>query len=293
MRIKRKETEINLMNIYAPNSNTERKDFFNNLWQYKTGGVNLLVAGNFNCVPDLHMDKLGGNPSTGDTGLTELHSFTYTHDLIDVWRLTHPHDKIFTWSNRDYSIRSRLDRWYIPNNLRASSNLSIRACPFSDHALVELNVMPLNGSSRGKGVWKLNNSILHDDGFKNEIKLILDYMKSKQSEYDDQFCWWDDTKKQFKRTAINYSIRQARHRGQRENSLLRQLKREKHLLNADADKAEIIQNELNAITTQRLNGAKIRSRAQWIEEGEKPTSFFFNLEQSKQANACYFKAVNY
>lgn len=61
------------------------------------------------------------------------------------------------------------------------------------------------------------------------------------------------------------------------------------MLNADADKAEIIQNELNAITTQRLNGAKIRSRAQWIEEGEKPTSFFFNLEQSKQANACISK----
>jgi len=34
---------------------------------------------------------------------------------------------------------------------------------------------------------------------------------------------------------------------------------------------------------QEAEGAKIRSRAQWIEEGEKPTRYFFRLENKRAA----------
>ena len=41
---------FNVMNVYTPTVPTERKDFFDELWRYKPGDQNLLLAGDFNCV---------------------------------------------------------------------------------------------------------------------------------------------------------------------------------------------------------------------------------------------------
>ena len=38
------------------------------------------------------------------------------------------------------------------------------------------------------------------------------------------------------------------------------------------------QGELNNIREKRLEGSMVRARAKWIEEGEKPSSYFCNLE---------------
>ena len=37
--------------------------------------------------------------------------------------------------------------------------------------------------------------------------------------------------------------------------------------------------ELNTILLDEAQGSIVRSRARWIEEGEKSTSYFFNLEK--------------
>ena len=50
-----------------------------------------------------------------------------------------------------------------------------------------------------------------------------------------------------------------------------------------------IEQQLRELVTKRLEGAKIRSRASWLEKGERPTSFFFNLEQTKQKQAAITK----
>ena len=45
----------------------------------------------------------------------------------------------------------------------------------------------------------------------------------------------------------------------------------------------LVSNFLNLVDEQR-KGAQIRNRAQWIEEGEKCTIFFYNLEKKKIIN---------
>ena len=47
-----------------------------------------------------------------------------------------------------------------------------------------------------------------------------------------------------------------------------------------------VKQELELITIGKAKGAQIRSRIKWIEEGERNTAFFFNLEKS------YFKKKN-
>ena len=42
-----------------------------------------------------------------------------------------------------------------------------------------------------------------------------------------------------------------------------------------------LESALEAIIDSECEGARIRSRARWIEEGEKPTRFFFRLERKR------------
>lgn len=80
-----------------------------------------------------------------------------------------------------------------------------------------------------------------------------------------------------KRHAINYSW----------NTLTNQLIRAKRAFHASLsrDDSEIksLEGALSSLVLQEVEGAKIRSRAQWIEEGEKPTRFFFRLENKRAA----------
>jgi exonuclease III len=151
---------VNVMNLYAPTIPQDRKQFFDDLWQYKPGDQNLLLAGDFNCTVNPAIDKQGGNPLSGTTGLEELTHFINSNDLKDTWRETHPQDRIYTWNNKDFTVLSHLDRWHIPQGIQAHS--SIRACPHSDHSVVEIVITVNNQKRRGKGTWKLNNTIVKD-----------------------------------------------------------------------------------------------------------------------------------
>ena len=42
---------------------------------------------------------------------------------------------------------------------------------------------------------------------------------------------------------------------------------------------------LTELETKKIEGVKICSRVTWIEEGEKPTKYFFSLEKRKQDRA--------
>lgn len=51
----------------------------------------------------------------------------------------------------------------------------------------------------------------------------------------------------------------------------------------EEDKATLsnLQSNLDELFTQRAQGAYVRSRAKWIEQGEKNSSYFYHLEKKK------------
>ena len=42
----------------------------------------------------------------------------------------------------------------------------------------------------------------------------------------------------------------------------------------------LLEKEIDNYYTQKCRGAYVRSRALWMEKGEKNTSYFYNLEKS-------------
>ena len=142
------DTQLNVMNIYAPNSPGERHTFFHNLWQYKPGDANLFLAGDFNCVERHELDRHGGNSDIGKQGMAALKQFVDDNNLHDAWHTSHPNDRVYTWYSKDYSQRSRLDRWYVRRG--SDRHSTIRVCPYSDHSVVELDWTVIRRKARGK-----------------------------------------------------------------------------------------------------------------------------------------------
>ena len=173
----------------------------------------------------------------------------------------------------------------------------------SDHSVVEITLKSFE-LPRGKGFWKFNNSLLYD---KKYVETIKETIKSTLNQYevisngktaysiDDQLLfetvllmirgktiYYSSTKKKIqKKTEIDL-----------ENELLTL---ENHLdsVNNIDEKADILDkiNEnklrLDEINNSKIQGMLIRSKAKWIEKGEKPTKYFLKLETRNFLNKSF------
>ena len=90
-------SDFQILNVYAPNIVSDWKAFFDMFWQYMFQNVPLIVGRNFNCVPCVLRDKFGG--AFGNKGVTELHSFTDSNSLIDIYCAKFPNTPQYTWVN--------------------------------------------------------------------------------------------------------------------------------------------------------------------------------------------------
>ena len=68
--------KFNLVNIYAPRTDTDRKNYFITIPAYISSTEENIVGGDFNCISDKKLDKLGGNPLARQTAMTILNTIT-------------------------------------------------------------------------------------------------------------------------------------------------------------------------------------------------------------------------
>ena len=278
--------KFNLVNIYAPNGVSDRKTFFELLHHFFLSQGDYIIAGDFNCI-DCAIDKFHSNDfhSSDKTSLTALKA---DFSLVDVYRKLNPHGVSFTWSNSSNSQACRLDRFFISQTLlKGVRSNQVLPCTFSDHDFVCLDVAFDDISNRRCGVWKFNTNLLSDSDFRNEISNLIFTQKSKIAFFHSLGEWWDDLKVLIRKYCIAFSARKRRAINYSRNTLTNELIRAKRAFHAgssrDDSQIKSLEGALSSLVLQEAEGAKIRSRAQWIEEGEKPTCFFFRLENKRAA----------
>ncbi|CAH3140936.1 unnamed protein product, partial [Pocillopora meandrina] len=106
-------SKLNLVNIYSPNTISDRK--------------------NFNCVDNV-LDKLNCSAILlSDQKL--LRSLCADFSLTDIWRKNNPRKVTFTWSNKDHTQASRIDRFLVAKGLTLVTKCNILPCVYdlSDH----------------------------------------------------------------------------------------------------------------------------------------------------------------
>ena len=240
-----------------------------------------IIVGDFNCY-ERDLDKFGGN----FTPATFLSDFQSAFNFTDLWRKLHPRSRDVSWFNSDCSIGSRLDKFFVSQNFVSSVvSCSIFPCCFSDHDFVNLHFHFVDNYARGPGLWKLNNSLLSDSDFCDYITFRIDDLVLCSESFASVKYWWDFFKQSLCAEIVDFA-RDKRKRLCRERVVLtnRLIVCKQRLIQGDISLGEEIaalESQLKVFALQEMEDSKIRSRAQWLEEGEKPTRYFFRLERKR------------
>ena len=161
----------------------------------------------------------------------------------------------------------------------------ITPCCLSDHDFVRLSLDFVDLAARGPGVWKFNNSFLDDDVFCNYISDRISDLASCRSSFDSVKSWWDFFKCSLKTDIISFARERRKSLCRERVSLTNRLiNLRRQLISGDSSVSPdivFIESQLAALIDRAAEGVKVRSRVQWLEEGEKPSRFFFKLERER------------
>ena len=175
------------------------------------------------------------------------------------------------------------------------TNIEITPSYRSDHSILELKFLT-SKFKRGKGTWKLNTSLLREkefvtlvnrcireeyqnyaipvyslhfiDNLANDITLKIDY---------DLFL--EVILLRIRGEAIKYSSSKKKSENFQQKQLILEIEQlESKDDPLDNEKLEKKKKELVDLRQNQLQGHLIRSRSQWVIEGEKPTKYFCTLE---------------
>ena len=163
-----------LINLYAPNEDSPNFfiDLFNKIESFDI--KNLIMAGDGNLVNDFAKDTLNYKRLNNPKASQVVKNFKNKLDLLDIWRQAHPDTKQYTWKQHFHKKVGRLDFFLISEALLDIYwDSSIKYSYRSDHSPINLKLI-VSKYKKGKGNWKLNNSLLNDRDLKEKIEVELE-----------------------------------------------------------------------------------------------------------------------
>ena len=279
-----------ITNIYGYNNDGQNKKLLENITNvisdlkvmYPTDYV--VVGGDWNMTPDEWVDRMPprlGKPQCNDT----VKSFMTDNNLTDIWRRLNPDVKSYSWFKPNGENKSRIDYWLVSDDiLRYASYTKISKAPLSDHCFIDLVLEPKMKEVRNKGYWKLNARLLQNEEYCNEIRDIIKENKNNDS-IENNMGRWEFTKFKIRQFTIKFCKEFNKKKREYESNLFREISMccsKPDLNSQEKNKLMELQVKLDELYLERAQGAFIRSRAKWIEAGEKNSSYFSNLEKSRQ-----------
>lgn len=296
--------KFTLINIYGPNKDTP--EFYENIQQTITDSQNnIILAGDFNLILNPDVDCFDymhvNNPKAREKVLTMINQC----GLIDIYRELHFDQKIFTWRRKNTNKQARLDFFLITENI-VTDVVDCKILPGyrTDHSAVFLHI-DFGKFQKGNSYWKFNNSLLYDQDYVNQIKkLILDVKCQYASELQLYDLPIDEIPNEFIQFSINdqlflevllmeirgksisYSSYLKKKNEKLEEKLLIDIQDLESNVSINHSELENKRKELNTIRNKKLEGVRIRSKAKWVDEGEKVTNYFCSLENRNFVSKC-------
>ena len=287
------DKRLTLVNLYGPNRDkpnfyTQVKndiDDFNNETVIIGADYNLILEPEKDCKNYRYIN----NPRARDVVLDLRAEF----NLIDIWRELNLDKEQFTWKKTHPFKQARLDFFLISEFLFTNiENAEIVPGYRTDHNAVTVTLC-FQKYNKGTSYWKFNNSLLKDPSY---VSLVKDKIKDVKEQYSTQQnpnqipipqlefnindqLFFDTLLMEIRGKTISYSSYKKKCQDKKEVLLTEEIKLIEE--NFDPTKETLLkekQKELLDIRQKKLEGVKIRSRARWVEDGEKPSKYFCNLE---------------
>lgn len=284
-----------LCNLYGPNE--DKAEFFQSVFSEVEKFPNDLrvTAGDFNLICDNGKDKRGGPPHAHVKAMEFLNNYMKEEDLIDIWRFCNPEEFRFTWKRQ--GVQTRLDFFLISNSLvDFVQKTNIKASFKSDHSRPTLTLAPLK-TPRGNGYWKFNNLLLEQTEYVDKVNKLIE--EEIQCEYNSTTLRWEMLKMKIRELSIFYSAEKRKAKNIELSALeKRQERLETELASADSAQHFQIQENLikikaniEEIEAEKTKACLIRSKANWVEFGEKSSAYFFALEKRNYNRKCISKLI--
>ena len=288
------ETEdrvMTLVNVYAPNE--DNPTFFKHVSE-KLSSFEcdfIVFGGDFNLVCDVFKDKKGGIATTHAKSRDEVESIKKKFELTDIWRTLNPDAARFTWRRKKPEIHCRLDFFLISDSLCPEiTGAEILPGYRTDHSMITILITTAT-NPRGPGYWKLNTHLLTETEYVTLIrKTIANVSKDYEGQNEvDEILLWDVIKMEIRSASICYATSKKRRLKHKENlleeevSVLEKTLDDRHISD---NVRECIQTELRMkkqqiedIIAYKTQGAILRSKVRWYNEGEKNTKYFHSMEK--------------
>ena len=290
---------LRLINIYAPNSDTPT--FFQSIETLVLENTcdHLILCGDFNLVMDPIKDSFNYVSINNPRSRSVLLETMRIHNLIDTFRFFHPNVKRYTWRRRNPIKQARLDHFIVSHCFNdLISRCKIAPGYRSDHSIHEVSVQ-ISNFRTGKGLWKLNCDLLKHQDY---ITLVNETIKNTRLDYVPRVynpAFLEDASDldlsfttnidivlemilfKVRQATIRYASTLKRTRNSQEKALLKEIEQLEDSPESEqiTNKLEKLKYDLETLRDIKLKGQVIRSRAQWLQSGEKPSQYFCNLEQ--------------
>ncbi len=280
-----KETETTLVNIYAPTDKKDRSNFFKKLkmWipRYSDHFDNIILGGDFNSTLN---DNDRTNPDNTDYTRHDFMQLMKSLKLVDAWYLTNNSPQYtFTASTGN---KSRIDYLLISNlSKHRVKKVFLKHAPQKDKHKAVIMQLKFTNNKKGPGHWKLNSQLLGEKVYNVLIENIL----TDSMENYPQFDWtskWELFKLRSQEASIKYGVERAK----KQKAYINNLQKSIDELNSKEDNGQTIDthlkerlvNDMYKYYQEKDKGYIIRSKYKWKTEGERSTSYFFNLEKNRQ-----------
>lgn len=279
---------LEIVNLYGPLTPANRRKLYKELSTETEGKTNRIIGGDFNNIFDFNLDCCGGSIHNFEKRKSDreiLKELETKHGYKDTFRYLYPQKKAYTFSGIS-NYKSRLDRFYIHSSYaNCLTEAGIKPVYFSDHDLYVIDVKSENETERkkwGKGIWKLNKTLLDEENNLETLKNLWSIHRQTKHIYESLTDWWEIGKRKIKQKCIEIGKSERKIRDDRKERLAKELEALTMSSNAATAKRILeIKREINSMEEKEIEGAILRSKTDWQNQGERCSKYFFNLEKSK------------
>ena len=268
--------DFNLLNVYGFNDKNSRYSLLEDLQPHMLGRDPLVVGGDFNCVLSRKDRRGAGEDFRVDKTSVLLQSICRDFKLDDCFKTLHPREEGFTWRSGDGTRASRID--YVFTRDCPPTDARLSPVFFSDHAMLSTTLSLPSGVTIGRGLWKLNCSLLEDRELVSQYREQYSQWQTLQDCYESRALWWEMVKGRtqtfFREAGKRKKAREDRRMLGLQKRLQRyfMLQQHGHVFNELINE---VKDEMSILAEIKSKGVILRSREREIEEGEKCTRYFF------------------
>lgn len=111
---------------------------------------------------------------------------------MDCFKTMHPGEQGLTWFSGDGTRASHIDHIFTQDLIPVDAKLT--PAFFSDHTMLTCTLSLPIGGTIGRGLWRLNCSLLQDTNIVKEFREPYSQWQTLKDFYDPNAQWWEMVK---------------------------------------------------------------------------------------------------